>query len=286
MAFVINDRVKETTATTGTGTLTLAGAVSGFDSFSAGVGNANSTYYAIVGGTQWEVGIGTYTASGSTLSRTTVLSSSNADALVNFSAGAKDVFVTAPGSKIVFVGGPGSVIPGTMIDYAGTTLPDGYLACDGSNVSRTTYAALFTAISTTWGVGDGSTTFTLPDHRRRVAVGSGGTGTGTLGNAVGNTGGAETHTLLATEMPVHTHVQNSHTHTQDAHAHTTPGGPGGAAPDLNGAYGKATAGGTALSTTSVAATNQAATATNQNAGSGGAHNNMQPSLVVMKIIKT
>jgi hypothetical protein len=101
VAFVINDRVKETSTTTGTGTLSLAGAVSGFDSFSAGIGNANSTYYAIVGGAEWEVGIGTYTLSGSTLSRTTVLSSSNADALVNFSAGTKDVFVTAAASKLM-----------------------------------------------------------------------------------------------------------------------------------------------------------------------------------------
>jgi hypothetical protein len=101
MAFVINDRVKETTTTTGTGTLTLAGAASGFDSFSAGIGNANSTYYCVVLGSQWEVGIGTYTAAGSTLSRTLVISSSNADALVSFSAGTKEVFVTAPASKIL-----------------------------------------------------------------------------------------------------------------------------------------------------------------------------------------
>lgn len=84
---------------------------------------------------------------------------------------------------------------GAIIDYAGTATPQGYLACDGANVSRTTYAKLFTAIATTWGVGDGSTTFGLPDFRRRVAVGSGGTGTGTLGNAIGNTGGAETVNL-------------------------------------------------------------------------------------------
>lgn len=81
---------------------------------------------------------------------------------------------------------------GTIIDFAGTATPTGYLPCNGANVSRTTYSKLFTAIGTTWGVGDGSTTFGVPDLRRRVGVGSGGTGTGTLGNAVGNTGGAET----------------------------------------------------------------------------------------------
>lgn len=95
MPLIIADRVKETTTTTGTGTITLAGAASGFQSFSA-IGNGNTTYYTIVGGTQWEVGIGTYTAAGTTLARTTVLASSNSGSLVNFSAGTKDVFVTYP----------------------------------------------------------------------------------------------------------------------------------------------------------------------------------------------
>ena len=97
MAFVLADRVRETTTTTGTGTVTLAGAVTGFQSFSA-IGNANTTYYTIAGqGTaEWEVGIGTYTSSGTTLSRDTVLASSNSGSKVNFSAGTKDVFVTYP----------------------------------------------------------------------------------------------------------------------------------------------------------------------------------------------
>lgn len=95
MALVLADRVKETTTSTGTGTVTLAGASTGYQSFSV-IGNGNTTYYAIVGTTEWEVGIGTYTSSGTTLSRDTVLSSSNSGSLVNFSAGAKDVFVTYP----------------------------------------------------------------------------------------------------------------------------------------------------------------------------------------------
>lgn len=102
MALVIADRVQETTTTTGTGTITLAGAVSGFQSFAA-IGNSNTTYYTIAHTTlaEWEVGIGTYTSSGTTLSRTTILSSSNSGNAVNFSAGTKNVFCTLPASRTV-----------------------------------------------------------------------------------------------------------------------------------------------------------------------------------------
>ena len=113
MAFVLADRVKETTTTTGTGTLTLLGASTGFQSFSA-IGDTNTTYYTIAAqtGTEWEVGIGTYTSSGTTLARTTVISSSNAGALVNFSVGTKDVFVTYPASftSNAIGGGVGAVM--------------------------------------------------------------------------------------------------------------------------------------------------------------------------------
>jgi len=104
MALVLNDRVKESTTTTGTGTVNLGGAATGFETFVAGVGNSNTTYYCIAGqGTaEFEVGIGTVTdASPDTLSRTTILSSSNSDSAVNFSAGTKDVFCTLPASKTI-----------------------------------------------------------------------------------------------------------------------------------------------------------------------------------------
>ena len=107
MALVLADRVKETTTTTGTGTVTLAGASTGYQSFSA-IGNGNTTYYAIVGqGTsEWEVGLGTYTSSGTTLSRDTVFSSSaGGTTKTNFSAGIKDVFVTYPSSKSAYFDG-------------------------------------------------------------------------------------------------------------------------------------------------------------------------------------
>jgi hypothetical protein len=109
MPLVLKDRVKETSTTTGTGTLTLGGAASGFQSFSV-IGDGNSTYYAIVdsaAGT-WEVGIGTYTSSGTTLSRDVVLESSNSGSAVDFAANVKDVFVTYPAERAV-IGGMGYV---------------------------------------------------------------------------------------------------------------------------------------------------------------------------------
>jgi hypothetical protein len=99
MALVVKDRVKETTTTTGIGPLTLAGAVPGFQSFSV-IGDGNKTYYTITDGLNWEVGTGTYTASGTTLSRT-VLASSVGTTLVNWGAGSKDIFVTYPANLSV-----------------------------------------------------------------------------------------------------------------------------------------------------------------------------------------
>lgn len=136
MALVLADRVRETTTTTGTGTVTLAGAVLGFQSFAA-IGNGNTTYYTIAGqGTsEWEVGIGTYTSAGTTLARTTVLASSNSGALVSFSAGTKDVFVTYPASKSTYednglavYGGAGSGAIWANASSIGTntTLPTGF----------------------------------------------------------------------------------------------------------------------------------------------------------------
>ena len=103
MAHVINDRVKETTTTTGTGAVSLGGAVTGFETFAAGIGNSNTTYYAIVHQTanEFEVGLGTLDSDSSDLTRTTVISSSNSDSAVDFAAGTKDVFCTIPASKLV-----------------------------------------------------------------------------------------------------------------------------------------------------------------------------------------
>jgi len=122
MALVLADRVKETTTTTGTGTVTLLGASTGYQSFSV-VGNANTTYYTIAGQTtsEWEVGIGTYTLSGTTLARTTVLANSSATqpSALSFSAGTKDVFVTYPAGRSVS-GGEGYTENDATIDVSST----------------------------------------------------------------------------------------------------------------------------------------------------------------------
>lgn len=130
MPLVVKDRVRETTTTAGTGTVTLAGAVTGFQSFSV-IGNGNTTFYTIAGqGTsEWEVGIGTYTSSGTTLSRDTVLESSNSGSKVNFSAGTKDVFVTYPAERTITGGGGGI---GALVVNA-TTVTDNYTVDTGTN---------------------------------------------------------------------------------------------------------------------------------------------------------
>jgi hypothetical protein len=134
MAFVLADRVKETTTTTGTGTITLLGAVSAYQSFAA-IGNGNVTYYTIAGqtGTEWEVGIGTYTASGTTLSRDTVLSSSNAGSLVSFSAGTKDVWCDYPAGRAV-QGADGYIENDSVISVS-STINTGNNAISGGPVT-------------------------------------------------------------------------------------------------------------------------------------------------------
>ncbi len=108
MALVINDRVKVTSTSTGTGAIALGAAQTGFESFTA-IGNNNTTYYTIFnqGTTEWEVGLGTLDATSANLTRTTVISSSNSDAAVNFTGGTKDVFCTLPASKAVYLDADG-----------------------------------------------------------------------------------------------------------------------------------------------------------------------------------
>jgi hypothetical protein len=116
MALIVNDRVKETTTTTGTGDITFAGATTGFETFAAGIGNSNTTYYCITlpGSAEFEVGLGTLSGDSSTMARTSIISSSNSDSAVNFSAGTKDVFCTLPASKAIIKDANGALASTTM----------------------------------------------------------------------------------------------------------------------------------------------------------------------------
>lgn len=192
---------------------------------------------------------------------------------------------------------------GSIHQYSGSQAPQGYLLCQGQAVSRTVYAALFNVLGTTYGTGDGSTTFNVPNLLGRVPVGKADSGTFTNLNA---TGGVESHTLSIPEMPSHTHIQNQHNHTQNSHNHSqnshSHGIRGGyMAPTAQSGFTNTTAAaggnygfvynnpaGTSDATATnqaTTATNQATTATNQNTGGGGAHNNLQPYNTVNYIIK-
>lgn len=148
MALVLKDRVRQTSTTAGTGTLTLSGTVSGFQSFSA-IGDGNTTYYTINDSTTgaWEVGIGTYTASGTTLSRTTVLASSNSGSLVSFAGNTLDVFVTYPAGKSVNQDASGNVVLAGSLT-ANTFINSASLYFNARTIStNTTLAATDSAMS-------------------------------------------------------------------------------------------------------------------------------------------
>jgi microcystin-dependent protein len=176
---------------------------------------------------------------------------------------------------------------GVVVPFAGATAPDGYLLCYGQAVSRSTYSDLFAAIGTTWGAGDGSTTFNVPDLRGRVAAGKddmGGSaanrvtnaGSGIVGTTLGANGGAETHTLTTAQLPAHSHSINDPGHTHQMLTRADIDNSGGAGAFAAGAsnLGQTTqAGGTGI------------TGTN-NTGSGNAHNNMPPTVILNHIIST
>jgi hypothetical protein len=161
MAFVVKDRVQEITTTVGTGTVALGGAVLGFQTFAI-IGDGNTTYYAIADPTtgEWEVGIGTYTASGTTLSRTTVLESSNSGSLVNLSAGTKDVYVSYPSSKAtyensgqeVYAGADGSIYLNAITIAKNTTVPANYNGMSAGPITVASGITVTVATGSVWTV--------------------------------------------------------------------------------------------------------------------------------------
>lgn len=162
---------------------------------------------------------------------------------------------------------------GTVVMYGSLTPPPGWLNCDGAEVSRAAFATLYGVVRDTFGSGDASTTFNLPDFQRRIPIGQGGVSVSGPANTIGSTGGEEKHQLTTAEMPAHTHTQ-----TAD-HSHV-----------MRGLTGSGSSTGAFINTY---APNQVASgitdtaiSTLDNTGSDTAHNNVQPSLVVNFIIKT
>lgn len=174
-----------------------------------------------------------------------------------------------------FSNATGPLIPaGVVFDYAGAgAIPVGWQLCDGSAISRAANAALFTAIGTTWGAGDGATTFNVPDFRRRVSMGSGGTALFGPANTVGSSGGDE-------NMAQHNHTATS-TVTDPGHIHS---GGQQALPQQGATGGSSFLTAAALANTGSAVTGVTVSTSIANAGTGTG-GNVQPSLVVQKIIK-
>jgi microcystin-dependent protein len=244
-----------------------------------------------------------------------------------YRVGADQIGVAIGGANVGTFGstgyiGLGGTPVGGLMDYAGSSAPTGWLLCYGQAVSRTTYAALFTAISTQYGVGDGTTTFNLPDCRGRTSAGKddmGGSAAGRLANGVtgsvsgttlGGTGGTESHTLTSADSAAHTHsvvgttgtesVTHTHTATDAGHTHVLPatisgvlsegtvdaGASATVADAISALNNYSTQSGTASITVgnaSVTHTHDLAI-TSGSSGSGGAHNNVQPTIIFNKII--
>ena len=188
---------------------------------------------------------------------------------------------------------------GVVLPYAGSAAPEGYLLCDGSTFDGDQYPELRDALGDTYGVHSG-TSYYLPNLKGRTPVGR--DATQTEFDVLGETGGTKTHTLSQTEMPVHTHTQNAHNHliyavatsSDGSHRHTYDYDNVGTVVRTTGSLGTAGTPTTTTGNTSYAGTHSHSvtgytvneTATNQDAGSGGAHNNLQPYVVLNYIIKT
>lgn len=298
-------------AVNGSDALTFNGSVLGLTSLTNGdiyVGNASNVPIAVaMSGDATLTNTGVLTISNGAITDAKVASGAGIAgnklavltglrAMVTNSGGFMAASVTTA-SELSFVNGVTSPIQtqlnaiqqvpsGAMLDFAGTAAPTGWLLCDGSSYSTSTYPNLFAAIGYVWGGGGAS--FSVPNMTRRVGMGSGGSGTGTIGNAVGNTGGAEAITLTTAQVPSGTYSASSVV-TDPGHSHIETAANAG--------------GGTAVSVAQfnfsttpplfVNLTNSTASATTgitvattvSDGNGGGSHSNIQPAAIVLKIIK-
>lgn len=218
--------------------------------------------------------------------------------ITNTGSGGLDIVPGAGG--FTFDGNPVATLPpGIFAPYGGVTAPTRWLFCYGQNVSRTTYAALFAAISTTYGVGDGSTTFTLPDLRGRTVAGKDNMGGvsadrlqglagGVNGDNLGAAGGLDYHYLSAAEMPSHTHAGSGNTGTENVgHTHNTPVPVGSNTADggsFDASSGSVSYTNSYTSSDRSVAHTHAFGFTTTGAGSNGYHNNVQPTIILNYII--
>lgn len=243
----------------------------------------------------WDcIGAGDTTTATSVLAHHTTHETGGSDAITSLDASVIDSGTLDPTRLGV------QVLPtGVIFCYAGSSAPTGWLLCDGSAVSRATYATLFAIIGTAYGSGDGSTTFNLPDFQGRSPMGAG-TGSGLTARTLGTQVGEESHALTTSEMPVHNHTVtdsgHSHTINDPGHTHNIYDWNGGAGltvthfqtniNNTSDANGRANAVASS-NTTGINGTNSHTTGISiDNAGSGSSHNNVQPNTVVNFIIKT
>lgn len=213
-------------------------------------------------------------------------------------SGARSALGVAIGSDVAAYAD--RVPPGVVMPYAGSTAPTGWLMCYGQAVSRTTYATLFALVGTTYGVGDGSTTFNIPDLRGRTVAGKddmGGTSANRLtnqtdgldGDTLGATGGAETHTLTTAQLAAHAHAKGTLATASDGGAALTVTVRNSNDNGTAAIQGAENAAGTPAALSGVVSSvpdhTHPITGSTANAGSDGAHNNVQPTIILNYIIK-
>ena len=269
--------------------------------------NTTDTKMYIHNGTSWVISGG-----GVTVSDTKPPSPTNGDlwyysaegtAFVYYNDGNTSQWVQA--SSVIASADPNPMPAGSIMAWGGATAPNNWLICDGAAISRSTYASLFAAIGTTYGTGDGSTTFNLPNLKGKVVVGL--DSSQTEFDALGETGGAKTVTLTTAQIPSHTHTQNSHTHsgttsTNGNHGHNILSEYGASGegyfnpynnrqiqPAQGGAGTRVERGGDGMIVANGnhnhTFVSDAQTAVNQNTGGGEAHPNLQPYITLNYIIK-